>query len=293
MLEIDKLAWSPSGKQDRKFRLHVPRLSIGSGITLLAGRNGAGKTSLLHLLATAETPDEGAIRYGGLTMDRSLSAIRASIGYVPTDVSLYEEMTVVRLLRYMAQLKGAVGEQMAVEPLLEQFRLVPYRSRKIKTLAQGIRHRIALAQAWIGKPAYLFLDEPLNALDSLERLLFIRQLADYARSRTVIVSTHELNEWEAWANRVIWLDEGRVRFHGHIAEWLGGLPASVWEGTLSEEQYRAIDASAVLRVRAEDGLLRVSMVSVRPPRPDFAEQTPTMEDAYFIRCRFQAPYSAG
>lgn len=281
MLELEQVRWH---RQGYGFTLALPRLVFRRGITLVAGANGSGKTSLLQLLATAAFPSEGTIRYGGMTADRHLPAIRASIGFVPTGLELYEDMTCEKLLGYLAELKGETS-RMEHERLLETFHLYDCRKRKIKSLAQGVRQRVALAQAWIGSPSYIFLDEPLNALDSLERLRFIRFLSAYAQERVVIVSTHELNEWDAWAGSILWLEGGRPSFYGTTEEWRRSLPAYVWEGTVSAEEYNGLPADTVLQVRPEGGFFRVRVIAARQPGPRFKQQPPTLEDAYFIRSR--------
>ncbi|ASS68911.1 MULTISPECIES: ATP-binding cassette domain-containing protein [unclassified Paenibacillus] len=279
MIELSGIRW-----QRRSFVLQVPRLVLKEGITVLSGSNGSGKSSLLQLLATAEFPDRGSIRYGTMTPDRDLASIRASIGYVPTGLELYEDMKTERLLKYLSELKGEAG-MAETDKVIAQFQLEPYRRRAIKTLPQGIRQRIALAQSVIGSPNYLFLDEPLNALDSLERLRFIRFLALYARKRTVVVSSHELNEWEAWATRVLWLHEGKPGFLGSAREWTGGLPLSVWQGTVDASRYASLPAESMLQVRPEGNFRRVRIMSAESPGPEFEPMEPTLEDAYFIRSR--------
>lgn len=284
MLELQRVIWRSPGSD---FRLFVPRLTVKTGITLIVGRNGAGKTSLLKLMATAQFPMEGDIRYNGLTTSRDLATIRSTIGFVPAGAELYEEMKAVKLLRYLAELKGSTNPA-ELEHLMDSFHLIPYKTQRIKTLPQGIRQRIALAQAWIGSPAFLFLDEPLNALDTLERLHFIRYVAANARNRTIVISTHELNEWEAWADRILWLDEGRPLFHGTIAEWCADLPLSVWEGRVDLAHYQQLNRDQVLQVREdkEDNLAYiVRYLGNEPPEAQFTKQPPTLEDAYFIRCR--------
>ncbi|MCQ6559599.1 ATP-binding cassette domain-containing protein [Paenibacillus mendelii] len=282
MLELHKVQWRRGGSD---FRLFVPRLVLKPGITLLVGRNGAGKSSLLQLLATAQFPTEGEIRYDGLTVDRDLPSIRSQIGFVPTGIELYEQMKTVKLLHYLAELKGGAA-QGELEQLMEAFHLTAYRTSKIKTLAQGVRQRIALAQAWIASPAYIFLDEPLNALDSLERLHFTRFAASHSRGRTIIISTHELNEWEAWADRVLWVDEGKPQYHGTIREWSEGLSLSVWSGTIDADTYRLLDPARILTVRPEGDSFQVRILgSEVPPSPQFEKQPVTTEDAYYIRCR--------
>lgn len=280
-IELAQVEWQ---RPEAGFTLSIPRLELHTGITLLAGRNGAGKSTLLQLLATALMPRSGAILYNGLAAMHHLPIIRARIGFVPTGLELYEEMKVSRLLHYLASLKGGAAPA-SISALLERFGLAPYRDRKIKTLAYGIRQRIALAQAWLGDPPYLFLDEPLNAMDSLERLAFIRQLAIYARNRTVIVSTHELNEWECWAASLIWIDQGRIRFHGTTDAWREPLPLKIWAGWATANTYSSLNPSAILHVRTEGSGYALRMMGEAPPLDGFAEQAITLEDAYFIRCR--------
>lgn len=283
MLELHQLMWR---RMRADFHLHIPRLTIKPGITLLVGRNGAGKSSLLHLLATAQFPNEGDIRYNGLTATRDLPLIRSQIGFVPTGIELYEEMKTEKLLHYLAELKGG-AEAGELDRLMDAFQLMSFRNSRIKSLPQGIRQRVALAQAWIGSPPYIFLDEPLNALDSIERLRFIRFVAAHARNRTIVVSTHELNEWEAWSDRILWLDEGALQFHGSLQEWSSHLPLSVWEGTIDMSEYRQLDPAHILHMRMNEQFYTVRLLGKKAPAPQFREQETTLEDAYFIRCRNQ------
>ncbi|OXM17191.1 ATP-binding cassette domain-containing protein [Paenibacillus herberti] len=281
MIELSGVRWE---RRAGVFTLDVPRLLLREGITVMAGANGSGKSSLLQLLATAEFPDQGGIRYGTMSGDRDLAAIRASIGYVPTGLELYEDMKTERLLRYLSELKGEAGKT-ETDRVITLFQLEPYRRRAIKTLPQGVRQRIALAQSVIGSPDYLFLDEPLNALDSIERLRLIRFLASYARGRSVVVSTHELNEWEAWATRILWLDEGKPLFHGTPQYWTAGLPNTVWAGAVTHERYLELPPETLLQVRPEQELWSVRLLAESSPGREFSRQEATLEDAYFIRSR--------
>ncbi|MFB9330340.1 ATP-binding cassette domain-containing protein [Paenibacillus aurantiacus] len=281
MLEMHQVVYR---RQASSFELSVQRLTLKPGITLLVGPNGAGKSSLLQLLATACFPDSGIIRYDGLGVERDLAAIRARIGFVPSGVELYEQMTVTKLLRYFAELKGglAAGE---LEWLIESFHLGEYRSRKIKTLAQGVRQRVALAQAWIASPSFIFLDEPLNALDTLERLHFTRFVAAHSRSRTVVVSTHEMNEWEAWADHVLWFEDGIPYFYGTVEEWTAGLPVSVWTGSVVKGGHRRFAPGQLLHILPEDDRDELRVLDEQCPGSGFEPALMTLEDAYFIRCR--------
>ncbi|MBE3553644.1 MAG: ABC transporter ATP-binding protein [Thermicanus sp.] len=213
MIDIDQLVFAQN-----EFQLEIPRLTLHAGITLLVGRNGAGKSTFLQLLATALLPDQGEIRYGGRRITKDLPLIRSQIGFLPTGIELYDEMTPRRFLRYLVELKG-VHDRGVVENLLKKFDLLKVEHRKIGKLPQGLRQRIALAQAWIGSPTYLFLDEPMNDLDTRERKHLVSLLNRYARNRCVVASTHDFQEWEDQADRILWIDRGKVRFHDSLEKW--------------------------------------------------------------------------
>ncbi|MBB3114377.1 ABC-type multidrug transport system ATPase subunit [Paenibacillus phyllosphaerae] len=281
MIELHQVLFRHNGSD---FELYVPSLRLKPGITLLVGRNGAGKSSLLQLLATAKFPDSGDIRFGGLTAPSDLPSIRSRIGFVPSGVELYEQMTPVKLLRYFGELKGIVDHD-EQERLLEAFRLNRCREARIKTLPQGVKQRLALAQAWIASPTFLFFDEPLNALDTLERAHFTRFTAANSSNRTIIVSTHEMNEWAAWADHVLWFDAGRPRFYGTANAWTEELPLRVWTGFVREGTYRELDPGKLLHVRPDAGGFHVRLIDEHPPGAEFELAATTLEDAYFIRCR--------
>lgn len=265
------------------FRLHIPELRLRSGITMLVGPNGAGKTSLLRLLATVTDAGAGEITYSGRRLRESLPLIRRNIGYMPAGLVLYEGMTVLRLLTYLGELKGLRGQEEAWE-LMEELGLAGLARTKIRKLSQGQRQRVGIAQAMLGRPPFLFLDEPLNYLDALEEKRVQFALMRRVKDSLILVSTHELNEWETYAERIIWLEEGSVAADLPLSAWTMGLPAEagVYEGRLPIGAWQKLPADRVLRVRAEDGSAHVRLLGP-PPSVFFKQVAPTMEDAYFIR----------
>ncbi|MFD3261704.1 ATP-binding cassette domain-containing protein [Paenibacillus lentus] len=277
MISIDQLQ-QPVGA----FKLAINQLRIYPGLTMLVGPNGAGKTTLLKLLATVEKPRKGKITYQQREAADDLPLVRSQIGFVPSDLELYEEMTTYKLLVYLAELKG-VFQTEPVDRLIRDFRLESYRNTRIKRLSIGVRRRIAIVQSLLAQPKFLFLDEPLNALDSGERKLAITYLTRYALGRIVVAAVHELNEWEAAANRVLWLEKGGIRFEGGAAEWKWELPSKVWEGMITREQLHRFPEKGVIFMRETEGGLFVRLVADRVPFPGLAEVHPSMEDAYFIR----------
>ncbi|MUG46639.1 ATP-binding cassette domain-containing protein [Paenibacillus woosongensis] len=264
------------------FTLEIEQLRLYPGLTLLVGPNGAGKSTLLRLLATVDKPRKGRIAYQGRETADHLPLIRSQIGYVPSDIELYEEMTTYKLLMYLAELKGVFQTEL-VDRLIRDFRLETYRNTRIKRLSIGVQRRIAIVQSLLAQPKFLFLDEPLNALDSGERKMAITYLTRYALGRVVVAAVHELNEWEAAANRILWLENGGIRFEGGAAEWKWDLPSKVWEGTVTSEQMREFPEQRVIFMRETEAGLFVRVVAERVPFLGLAEVLPSMEDAYFIR----------
>lgn len=277
MISIDHVR-QPVGS----FTLEIEQLRFYPGLTLLVGPNGAGKSTLLKLLATVDKPRKGRITYQQREAGDHLPLVRSQIGYVPSDLELYEEMTTYKLLVYLAELKG-VFQIEPVDRLIREFRLEPYRNTRIKRLSIGVCRRIAIVQSLLAQPKFLFLDEPLNALDSGERKMAITYLTRYALGRIVVAAVHELNEWEAAANRILWLENGRTRFEGGAAEWKWNLPSKVWEGVVTREQLRRFPERGVIFMRELKEGLFVRLVADGLPFPGLAEVRPSMEDAYFIR----------
>ncbi|WP_019637596.1 ATP-binding cassette domain-containing protein [Paenibacillus fonticola] len=278
MISIDHIEQSLGA-----FKLSIDQLRLYPGLTLLAGPNGAGKSTLLKLLATADKPRKGRIAYQNREAADHLPLVRSQIGYVPSDLELYEEMTTQKLLVYLAELKGVFHTE-AVDRLIRDFRLESYRNTRVKRLSIGVQRRIGIVQALLAQPKFLFLDEPLNALDSGERKLAITYLTRYALGRIVVAAVHELNEWEAAANRIVWLENGRIRFEGGAAEWKWDLPSKVWEGTVTSRQMRHFPEQRIIFMRElENESLFVRLVAENIPFPGLEEVLPSMEDAYFIR----------
>lgn len=271
------------------FTLELDGLRFSPGLTLLAGRNGAGKSTLLHVLATALLPNEGYVQYGHSTVDDNLPLIRSQIGFVPSGLELYDDMTAGKFLQYFCSLKGIPAE-IEVRRVLELLDMWKLSRTKIKHLSQGKKQKVAIAQALLGEPYLLLLDEPLNYLDSRERKLVIQLLTRYARERVVIVATHELNEWNDQMDSLLWLDEGHVRFYGTPSEWVEGLEKKVWVGPIRSDQLQDLVQYDVIHLgQQEEGKMLVRMIAKYPPSPAFNNVPITAEDAYFIR-RSEAGY---
>lgn len=268
-------------RQAGTYRLEIEKAEIQSGLNLIVGANGAGKTTLIELMTTLQAPDAGEILYSGRRAGDHLPLIRSQIGYVPADIELYGDMKVGKLLTYMAELKGVFNPE-AIDRLMADFRLEPFRKSKVKNLSQGVQRRIAVVQALLASPSFLFLDEPLNGMDAEERKFLITYLTKYARGRMVIVAAHELNEWEEAADTVIWIHRGRLRFIGSPTQWKLNVASSVWEGEIDLEDFERIPQELLIHFQMTEHRMRVRLMGKKQPGPEFMEKAPTLEDTFFL-----------
>lgn len=192
---------------------------LTEGITGLLGPNGAGKTTLLRCLATVLAPDAGSIEVFGFDPDRSSqrTEIRRRLGYMPQEPGFYQSFTCFDFLDYLAILKEHVdpaARHDAVREALARTGLEQKSGVKIRKLSGGMRRRLALAQALIGSPPLLVLDEPTAGLDPEQRFRFRELISELAESRTVLLSTHQTEDVAAVCDRVLVMDQGRIHFDG-------------------------------------------------------------------------------
>jgi len=251
-------------------------LRTGQGITGLLGPNGAGKTTLLRTIATVLRPDEGRIRAFGLDPGDAAQRreIRRRLGYQPQEPGFFQSFTVLAFLDYVAILKELSGREerrREVRRVIDLVDLGAVANRKIRKLSGGMRRRVALAQALLGRPQLLILDEPTAGLDPEQRLRFREVVSQVAAEQTVILSTHQTDDVAAVCDRVVVLHEGRARFEGTPVE-LGDLAAGrVW---LADRP----DASARLSWRMGTGRHRL----LGDPPAGAELVSPTIEDGYLL-----------
>lgn len=256
--------------------LHPTTLTLGSGVIGLLGPNGAGKTTLLRLLSTAMPPSTGRIvveghETTGSTAERT--AARRLIGYLPQEVVFPHGMTAFGFLDYIAVLKEwdrTDSRHAEVRRVLALVGLGERSTVKVRRLSGGQRRRLAIAQALLGTPSLLILDEPTTGLDPEQRASLRRILSEL--EGTVLLSTHQTEDVSALCDRVVVLDAGRVRFDGAVAELLATASDHVHVGPLENE-------GAVHTWRTGTGMVR-SVGGL--PRPGATPVAPTVEDAYLL-----------
>jgi ABC-2 type transport system ATP-binding protein len=254
-------------------------LELGPGITGLLGPNGAGKTTLIRILATLLSPSAGQVGVNGWwTSDlRDRVEIRRRLGYLPQDLGLYPRFTVFEFVDYLALLKeldDPAERHRRVRGALAAVELEDLARRKIRTLSGGMRRRVGIAQAIVADPLLLLLDEPTTGLDPEQRMRFRQLIAGIGEHRTVVLSTHLVEDVAAVCTQVVVLWQGRVRFHGTPSQLRQLADGQVWSSPEAS-------AGAVASWRTESGAYRVL-----GERPSSAAEAvaPTVEDGYLLVC---------
>ena len=263
-------------------------LSADIGVTGLLGPNGAGKTTLLRMLATVLAPDGGSLRLLGgdpqVTADRS--AIRRRLGYLPQDPGFHRGFTVFEFVDYVAILKELTDRRARheeVRRVIDSVGLTEVTGRRIRGLSGGMRRRVGLAQALLGDPALVVLDEPTAGLDPEQRLRFRDLVSRIGEDRTVLLSTHQTEDVTALCGHVVVVDGGRSVFDGTPAGLVVTATGKVWR---SPERSPA----ARLAWRTSDGDVR----NIGDAAPDGAHLVaPTLEDAYLLLVGEAAAPAAG
>lgn len=193
---------------------------VGSGVFGLLGHNGAGKTTLMKALITVLKPSAGTIRVCGLDTATQGKEVRARVGYLPQELAMYPSLSVWDFVNYMAQIKG-IRDKKAVSAVLEEVEMLEFSRRKIGQLSGGMKRRVGIAQALIGNPPILVVDEPTAGLDPEERVRFRGLLSRYAsEGRTVLLSTHIVEDIHQLCGELAVLRKGRLFYAGTSATLL-------------------------------------------------------------------------
>lgn len=263
-------------------------LVIRPGTFGLLGPNGSGKTTLMRILATLLQPTQGTVTFDGFDIHQHPQRLRARLGYLPQESGFYPTLTPLQFLRYLADVAGYHPPDLDAEigRLLEQVNLAEHAHRPIRTLSGGMRRRLGVAQALLGQPDLIIVDEPTAGLDPEERQRLRRLIVDIAgQGRTVIVSTHITEDVESTCREVAVLLEGRVAYVGSTEALRASVEGRVWElvGVEEDTLRRIKDQPQVLGYRPGRGGFTVRMLNDGIPDipcVDRIQVTPTLEDAY-------------
>ncbi len=264
-------------------------LDVPPGMFGLLGPNGAGKSSLMRTLATLQEADEGSARLGDVDLLRDKDAVRRLLGYLPQDFGVYPKVSAEGLLDHFAALKGFVqrGERRdAVHALLRQTNLWEYRQRKLGTFSGGMRQRFGIAQALLGSPRLVIVDEPTAGLDPQERNRFLNLLAEIGEQVVVILSTHIVEDVTDLCPQMAILSQGRILLAGEPREAIATLRAHIWRKLVSKAELPDYEQRhELLSTRLVAGRPLIHIYSEGDPGQGFEAVAPDLEDVYFLHLR--------
>lgn len=260
-------------------------LEIGTGLFGLLGPNGAGKTTMMKVLATLLAPTEGTARVLGHDVRAERPAIRRELGFLPQEFGSYRLLRTGEVVDYMARLAGvAASERRArVQETLAQVGLSEVADRKVKKLSGGMLRRLGVAQALVGRPRVLIVDEPTVGLDPEERVRFRNLVAELAADRVIILSTHIVSDIAGVCHDMALLAKGKVAFRGSPDELTKRAAGRTFEFDVLAEELDAMTADVgVISTVERDGVIRVRAVGDSAGRSGAALVEPNLEDAYVL-----------
>lgn len=284
MLKINELnkTYSSGVKAVRNVTLNIPPGMFG-----LLGPNGAGKTTLMKILATLLDPDSGTAQMNDVDLIRDKQRTRRLLGYLPQEFGLYPTLTAEQTLHYFAKLKGVHDkpERIAlVNALFDRVNLTDARQQRVGGFSGGMRQRLGIAQALIGQPQLLIVDEPTAGLDPEERVRFHNLLSETTTENTVVLlSTHIVPDVSSLCSNFAIIRQGVILTSGTPRQAIEQLKDSVWEAAVSRESVSAWKASCqVVSSQMFDGQARLRVISKNQrPGGEFRPVTPVLEDYYF------------
>jgi ABC-type multidrug transport system ATPase subunit len=269
----------PGGAQAMQdIHLNVPRGMFG-----LLGPNGAGKSSLMRTIATLQQPDCGSITFNGIDILKDKTALRRTLGYLPQEFGAYPRVSALAMLKHLAVLKGIHGSQQrqVVENLLVKTNLWDARNKSVDKFSGGMKQRYGIAQALLGDPALLIVDEPTAGLDPAERRRFLNVLAEVGEETVVILSTHIVDDVEELCSQVAIMGRGRILKVGEPLQMIREMNGKLWTQVVKREEVEEIrERHTVLSTRLKAGATEIRALSDTQPE-GMQPASPELEDVYF------------
>ena len=285
MIEIKNLSKQYRGKVQA---LRDVNLDIGSGMFGLVGPNGAGKTTLMRIIAGLLTPTSGQVRVFGhdLSTMQGKQAAKAGLGYLPQELGVYPNLSALEFLDYLAILKGITDAKLRrrqIEVLLETVRLSDVAGRKLKTYSGGMKRRVGIAQALLGEPQLLIVDEPTAGLDPEERVRLRNLLSDMALRCTVILSTHIIEDISQSCNDLAVIHNGQVMFRGAPGDLIGRARGKVWN-IMTQGERPNHGLSVISTLQMQHGV-QYRVLGQPESRLEAVQVEPSLEDGYMVLMR--------
>jgi len=264
-------------------------LSIPRGMYGLLGPNGAGKSTLMRTIATLQTPTEGSVRFAAIDVAidviKEPEKLRRTLGYLPQDFGVYPRISAYDMLDHMAVLKGVASpadRRMTVETLLRQTNLWSVRGKTLASFSGGMRQRFGIAQALIGNPQLIIVDEPTAGLDPEERNRFLNLLAEIGENVVVILSTHIVEDVSDLCQRMAVMAAGRVQLEGSPQDLIHSTRGRIWRKVIDRgELARYRERHEILSTRLFGGRTAIHILADADPGNGFSPVDATLQDVYF------------
>jgi ABC-type multidrug transport system ATPase subunit len=285
MIEITALTKTYQTGKRAVNALNGISLQIGVGMFGLLGPNGAGKTTLMRTLAGIVNPSSGEVHINGhdLSTERGKQAVKSMLGYLPQELGMYPELTAAQFVDYMATLKGMDDSRVrrqSVEQMLEIVGLGHEAGRKIKGFSGGMKRRVGIAQALVNDPQLLIVDEPTAGLDPEERIRFRNLLVQLATERTVILSTHIVEDIGQTCRDVAVLAQGQIIFRGSPVELTESAVGHVWTLNSNQPEKPDYKLTVVSMLHLAEGVQYRLVGEDANGYPSAEETQPGLEDGY-------------
>lgn len=260
-------------------------LDIGNGMFGLLGPNGAGKSTLMRTIAGLQELDKGSITVGSIDVVKDKQELRKILGYLPQEFGLYPKVNALELFDHLAVMKGIANKKERIElaeSLLSQTNLWKYRNRKLGTFSGGMKQRFGIAQALIGNPKLIIVDEPTAGLDPTERNRFHNLLSEIGENVIVILSTHIVEDVSDLCSNMAIIKEGEVKIVGEPAVLIKGLKKQVWTGFVDKKDFKSIsETHQVISSKLSAGKVQIRVLADSEPVKGFTQAQPEIEDLYF------------
>ncbi len=260
-------------------------LTIPQGMFGLLGPNGAGKSTLMRTIATLQDASSGSIRLGDLDVLKQHEQVRRQLGYLPQEFGVYPRVSAEMMLDHIARLKGladSAERKQVVEALLQKVNLWPARKRNLGTYSGGMKQRFGIAQALLGNPKLLIVDEPTAGLDPAERNRFYNLLSEIGENTIVILSTHIVEDVQTLCKRFAIICGGEVLYVGTPHDAIKMLEGKIWAKSIDKSEvddYR--NTYRVIATNLSEGKLVIRIAADENPGNGFEHMKPSLEDVYF------------
>jgi len=268
-------------------------LDIPNGMFGLLGPNGAGKSTLMRTIATLQDPDGGSIRLNNLDVLGDKPSARRQLGYLPQEFGVYPKISALDMLHHLAVMKGMTSSserKEIIDALLQQTNLWDVRKKALSTFSGGMKQRFGIAQALLGNPRLIIVDEPTAGLDPAERNRFLNLLSSLGSDRTVILSTHIVDDVRQLCARMAIIASGELLLEGAPSDALAALNGKIWSKVVaSDDELRTIETHLhVISTHLVGGQHEVRVYADTPPDDGFRPVDSGLEDVYFLNLSQQA-----